>query len=60
MLDLIEKYKELTNEAPLIDRAEKTLEDILIIVREAIGKDQENEQWFLDYLDALNEISIIY
>lgn len=60
MLDLIEKYKELTNEAPLIDRAEETLENILAIVGEAIEKNQENEQWFLDYLDALNEVSIIY
>lgn len=58
MLDLIDR--ELTNEAPLIDRAEKTLEDILIIVREAVEKKQENEQWFLDYLDELNKLSIIY
>lgn len=60
MLDLIKKYEELTNEAPLIDRAEQTLSDILAIVEEVFAEGQENEQWFLDYLDALNQVSVIY
>lgn len=59
MLNLIEKYNELTK-SELEELAEITLlatESLIEIVAEE-GK--QNEQWFLDYLDELNRLSVIY
>lgn len=59
MLNLIEKYNELTK-SELEKLAEITLlatESLINIIAEE-GK--QNEQWFLDYLDNLNKLSVSY
>ncbi len=59
MLNLIEKYNELTK--PNLKELSETIllaaESLIEIVAEE-GK--QNEQWFLDYLDELNRLSVIY
>lgn len=59
MLNLIDKYNELTK--PNLKELSETIllaaESLIEIVAEE-GK--QNEQWFLDYLDELNRLSVIY
>lgn len=59
MLNLTDKYNELTK--PNLKELSETIllaaESLIEIVAEE-GK--QNEQWFLDYLDELNRLSIIY
>lgn len=59
MLNLTNKYNELTK--PNLKELSETIllaaESLIEIVAEE-GK--QNEQWFLDYLDELNRLSIIY
>ena len=59
MLNLTDKYNELTK--PNIKELSETIllaaESLIEIVAEE-GK--QNEQWFLDYLDELNRLSVIY
>ena len=59
MLNLIEKYNELTkpNLKELSESILLAAESLIEIVAEE-GK--QNEQWFLDYLDELNRLSVIY
>ena len=59
MLNLTDKYNELTK--PNLKEISETIllaaESLIEIVAEE-GK--QNEQWFLDYLDELNRLSVIY
>ncbi len=59
MLNLTDKYNELTK--PNLKKLSETIllaaESLIEIVAEE-GK--QNEQWFLDYLDELNRLSVIY
>lgn len=59
MLNLTDKYNELTK--PNLKELSETIllatESLIEIVAEE-GK--QNEQWFLDYLDELNRLSVIY
>ena len=58
MLNLTDKYNELTK--PNLKELSETIllaaESLIEIVAEE-GK--QNEQWFLDYLDELNRLSVI-
>ena len=59
MLNLTDKYNELTK--PNLKELSETIllaaESLIEIVAEE-GK--QNEQWFLDYLDELNRLSVTY
>lgn len=59
MLNLTDKHNELTK--PNLKELSETIllaaESLIEIVAEE-GK--QNEQWFLDYLDELNRLSVIY
>lgn len=59
MLNLTDRYNELTK--PNLKELSETIllaaESLIEIVAEE-GK--QNEQWFLDYLDELNRLSVIY
>lgn len=59
MLNLTDKYNELAK--PNLKELSETIllaaESLIEIVAEE-GK--QNEQWFLDYLDELNRLSVIY
>lgn len=59
MLNLTDKYNELTK--PNLKELSETIllaaESLIEIVAEE-GK--QNEQWFLDYLDELNRLSVSY
>lgn len=59
MLNLTDKYNELTkpNLKELSETILLAVESLIEIVAEE-GK--QNEQWFLDYLDELNRLSVIY
>lgn len=59
MLNLTDKYNELTkpNLKGLSETILLAVESLIEIVAEE-GK--QNEQWFLDYLDELNRLSVIY
>lgn len=59
MLNLTNKYNDLTK--PRLKKLSETIllaaESLIEIVAEE-GK--QNEQWFLDYLDELNKLSVLY
>ena len=59
MLNLTNKYNDLTK--PRLKKLSETIllaaESLIEIVAEE-GK--QNEQWFLDYLDDLNKLSVSY
>lgn len=59
MLNLTDKYNELTK--PNLKKLSETIllaaESLIEIVAE---EGRQNEQWFLDYLDELNRLSVIY
>lgn len=59
MLNLTDKYNELTK--PNLKELSETIllaaESLIEIVAE---ERKQNEQWFLDYLDELNRLSVIY
>ena len=59
MKELIERYNELTN--PKVESLAKvTLVLIETIIEDIEESGRQNEQWFLDYLDRLNELSVTY
>lgn len=59
MKELIERYNELTN--PKVESLAKvTLVLIETIIEDIEESGRQNEQWFLDYLDRLNELSITH
>lgn len=59
MKELIERYNELTN--PKIESlAKATLVLIETIIEDVEESERQNEQWFLDYLDRLNELSVTH
>lgn len=59
MKELIERYNELTN--PKVESLAKvTLVLIETIIEDIEESGRQNEQWFLDYLDELNKLSVIY
>lgn len=59
MLNLTDKYNELTK--PNLKELSETIllaaESLIEIV---VEEGKQNEQWFLDYLDELNRLSVIY
>lgn len=59
MLNLTDKYNELTK--PNLKELSETIllaaESLIEIV---VEEGRQNEQWFLDYLDELNKLSVIY
>lgn len=59
MKELIERYNELTN--PKVESVAKaTLVLIETIIEDVEESERQNEQWFLDYLDRLNELSVTH
>lgn len=59
MKELIERYNELTN--PKVESlARVTLVLIETIIEDIEESGRQNEQWFLDYLDRLNELSVTH
>lgn len=59
MKELIERYNELTN--PKVESVAKaTLVLIETIIEDVEENGRQNEQWFLDYLDRLNELSVTH
>jgi hypothetical protein len=59
MKELIERYNELTN--PKVESLAKvTLVLIETIIEDIEENGRQNEQWFLDYLDRLNELSVTH
>lgn len=58
MLNLIEKYNKLTSQKELIEMANESIKDIEYLLEIVERNNLKNEQWFLDYLDILNEISV--
>lgn len=60
MLNLIEKYNKLAEEKELIEIANESIESIETILRIVKDKELQNEQWVLDYLDTINELSVTY
>ena len=61
MLNLIEKYNELTkSESELEELAEITLLATESLIITIVEEGKQNEQWFLDYLDNLNKLSVSY
>lgn len=59
MKELIERYNELTN--PKVESmAKATLVLIETIIEDVEESERQNEQWFLDYLDRLNELSVTH
>lgn len=59
MKELIERYNELTN--PKVESLAKvTLVLIETIIEDIEESGRQNEQWFLDYLDRLNELSVTH
>lgn len=52
MLDLIEKKRKA--------ETSKILEDVYEVIQYAFNNKQQNEKWFLDFLDELNKWSVIY
>ncbi len=59
MLNLIEKQNELTK-SELEELAEITLLAIESLINTIVEEGKQNEQWFLDYLDNLNKLSVSY
>lgn len=49
MNEWIDSIKERINESLLTDKR---------IIQEVMENNLQNEQWFLDYLDELNELSV--
>lgn len=60
MLNLIEKYNKLAEERELIEMANESIESIETLLRIVKDKELQNEQWVLDYLDTINELSVTY
>lgn len=58
MLNLIEKYNKLTSQKELIEMANESIKDIEYLLEIVERNNLKNEQWFLDYLDVLNKISV--
>ncbi len=59
MKELIERYNELTN--PKVESLAKvTLVLVETIIEDIEESGRQNEQWFLDYLDRLNELSVTH
>lgn len=59
MKELIERYHEPTN--PKVESlARVTLVLIETIIEDIEENGRQNEQWFLDYLDRLNELSVTH
>ena len=59
MKELIERCHELTN--PKVESlARVTLVLIETIIEDIEENGRQNEQWFLDYLDRLNELSVTH
>lgn len=59
MKELIERYNELTN-LKVESLAKVTLVLIETIIEDIEESGRQNEQWFLDYLDRLNELSVTH
>nr|DAX00515.1 MAG TPA: hypothetical protein [Bacteriophage sp.] len=59
MLNLTDKYNELTK--PNLKELSETILLAAESLIEAVAEEgKQNEQWFLDYLDELNRLSVIY
>lgn len=59
MLNLTDKYNELTK-PNLKELSETILLAAESLIEIAAEEGKQNEQWFLDYLDELNRLSVIY
>lgn len=57
MKNLIKRYEELTD---LKTYANQLLLNSQELIIEVFKQNKQNEQWFLDYLDELNKLSITY
>lgn len=40
--------------------ANLTLQQVRLVLQEAVKDQQTNEQWFLDFLDVLNDLSVSF
>lgn len=59
MLNLIERYNKLTK-SELEELAEVTLLATESLINAIVEEGKQNEQWFLNYLDDLNKLSVSY
>ena len=59
MLNLIERYNKLTK-SELEELAEITLLATESLIFFFVEEGKQNEQWFLNYLDDLNKLSVSY
>lgn len=57
MTNLIKRYEELTD---LKTYANQLLLNSQELIIEVFKQNKQNEQWFLDYLDELNKLSITF
>lgn len=59
MLNLTDKYNKLTK--PDLKELSETILLVAESLIEAVEREEkQNEQWFLDYLDELNKLSVTY
>lgn len=58
--NMIDRFHILLSRDILNEKAKKSLEDISNIIEDALLLGDENEQWFLDYLDELNSLSVTW
>ena len=47
-------------ERTLQENADRLIKDVNTLIGEVIVKKQTNEQWFLDFLDQLNKLSVSF
>lgn len=59
MLNLTDKYNELTK-PNLKELSETILLAAESLINTIVEEGKQNEQWFLDYLDNLNKLSVSY
>lgn len=57
MTNLIKRYEELTDLKTYANQLLLSSQELII---EVFKQNKQNEQWFLDYLDRLNELSVTH
>lgn len=50
----------LTDKPNLKELSETILVEAKSLIKIAVEEGEQNEQWFLDYLDELNRLSVLY
>ena len=50
----------LTDKPNLKELSESILVEAKSLIKMTVEEGEQNEQWFLDYLDELNKLSVLY